>query len=104
MAAFPKIHWRYILIGGFLAVASVWTFLLATPIFFAQQSSRYSSPLASMLACFLFAIWVARRADENFVLHGTLAAAVAMCPSRANEPISLRSVRQAPGAQRRSQR
>jgi hypothetical protein len=31
-----------------------------------------------MLACFLFAIWVARCVDGSFVLHGTLAAAVAM--------------------------
>ena len=65
MAAFPKIHWGRILIGGFLAVGSVWIFLLATPVFFAQQSSRYASPLASMLACFLFAIWVGRRVDAG---------------------------------------
>ena len=78
MAAFPQIHWGRILIGGFLAVGSVWIFLLATPVFFAQQSSRYASPLASMLACFLFAIWVGRRVDASFVLHGTLAAAVAI--------------------------
>ena len=82
MAAFPKIHWARILIGGFLAAGSVWTFLLATPIFFAQQSSRYSSPLASMLACFLFAIWVGRRVDGSFLLHGTLAAAVAIRKGR----------------------
>jgi len=78
MAAFPKIHWGRILIGGFLAVGSVWIFLLASPVFFAQQSTRYASPLASMLACFLFAIWVGRRVDASFVLHGTLAAAVAV--------------------------
>ena len=78
MAAFPKIHWARILTGGFLAVGSVWTFLLVTPIFFAQQPSRYASPLASMLACFLFAIWVGRRVEGSFVLHGTLAAVVAI--------------------------
>ena len=78
MPAFPKIHWGRVLISGFLAVVSVWIFLFATSIFFAQQSSRYASPLASMLACFLFAIWVGMRVDASFVLHGTLAAAVAV--------------------------
>jgi hypothetical protein len=78
MPAFPKIHWGRILIGGFLAVVSVWIFLFGTLIFFAQQPSRYVSPLASMLACFLLAIWVGRGVEGSFALHGTLAAAFAI--------------------------
>jgi|SRR5271167_383862 len=78
MVTFPKIHWGRILIGGFLAVGSVWTFVLANSIFFEQHSSRYASPLASMLACFLFAFWVGQRVDASFVLHGALVGVVAI--------------------------
>ena len=78
MATFPKLHWGRILIGGLLAVGSVWTFLLVNPVFFAQQSSPYASPLASMLACFLFAIWVGRHVDAKLVIHGTLVGVAAL--------------------------
>jgi hypothetical protein len=78
MSTFPKIHWGRILIGGFLAVGSVLTFVLANSIFFAQHLSRYAWPLASMLACFLFAFWVGQRVDAGFVLHGSLVGVVAI--------------------------
>jgi hypothetical protein len=61
-----------ILIGGLLAEVSVLTFVLANSLFFAQHSFRYAAPLASMLACFLFASWVGQRVDASFVLHGAL--------------------------------
>jgi hypothetical protein len=72
MATFARIHWVRILIGGLLAEVSVLTFVLANSLFFAQHSFRYAAPLASMLACFLFASWVGQRVDASFVLHGAL--------------------------------
>jgi hypothetical protein len=77
MATFERIHWGRILIGGFLTEGALLTFVLANGLFFAQHSFPYATPLASMLACFLFAFWVGQRVDANFVLHGALVGVVA---------------------------
>lgn len=77
MASSSRIHWVRILIGGFLAEVSVIAFVIPVSLLFGKHSLPYSAPVASMVACFLFAIWVARRADSNFVLQGALVGVVA---------------------------
>jgi hypothetical protein len=72
-----RIHWIRVLIGGFLAEASV--FALVIPVFMisGQHALLYAAPSASLVMCFLFALWVGRRLESRFVLHGMLVGVVA---------------------------
>src|SRR5712692_11852063 len=72
-----RIHWIRVLIAGFLAEASV--FALVIPVFMisGQHALLYAAPSASLVMCFLFAVWVGRRLESRFVLHGMLVGAVA---------------------------
>ncbi len=72
-----RIHWMRVLIGGFLAEASV--FAVVIPVFsiFGQHALLYAAPVASLVMCFLFAIWVGRRLESRFILHGMLVGVVA---------------------------
>ena len=71
------IRWMRVLIGGFLAEASV--FVVVIPIFvkFGQHPLLYVAPVASLVMCFLFAMWVGRRLESRFILHGMLVGVVA---------------------------
>jgi hypothetical protein len=77
MPTFTGIHWVRILIGGLLAEVSVIAFVIPISLLFGQHSLLYTAPPASMVACFLFALWVGRRIDSHFVLHGALVGVVA---------------------------
>ena len=57
MATSSRIHWGRILIGGFLAEGAALTCVFANSVFYPQHSFRYATPLASVLACFLFAFF-----------------------------------------------
>ena len=72
-----RIHWVRVLIGGFLAELSV--FAVVVPVFLlcGQHALLYAAPAASLVTCFLFALWVGRRVDSHFVLHGILVGVVA---------------------------
>ncbi len=72
-----RIHWVRVLIGGFLAEVSV--FVVVIPIFllYGQNALLYAAPPASLVMCFLFALWVGRRVDSGLVLHGMLVGVVA---------------------------
>ena len=72
-----RIQWIRVLIGGFLAEASV--FAIVIPIFMisGQHALVYAAPLASLVMCFLFALWVGRRLESGFILHGMLVGVVA---------------------------
>jgi putative membrane protein (TIGR04086 family) len=77
MATSAQIHWVRIIIGGFLAELSVIAFVIPVSMLFGKSSLQYTAPLASMVACFLFAFWVGRRAESHLVLHGALVGVVA---------------------------
>jgi putative membrane protein (TIGR04086 family) len=77
MPTFAGIHWLRILVGGSLAELSVIAFVIPISRLFGQHSLLYVAPPASMVACFLFALWVGRRIDSRFVLHGVLVGVVA---------------------------
>jgi len=72
-----RMHWIRVLIGGFLAEASV--FAVVLPVFrvSGQHALLYVAPVASLVMCFLFAVWVGRRLESHFVLHGLLVGVVA---------------------------
>jgi len=77
MNAPTGIRWLRIQLGGFLAEISVIAPVLPLALLFGKNTLTYSAPAASLLACFLFAIWVGRRLTSQFVLHGILVGVVA---------------------------
>jgi hypothetical protein len=72
-----RIHWVRVLIGGFLAEASVFAVVIPIFLLYGQHALLYAAPPASLVMCFLFALWVGRGVDSGFVLHGMLVGVVA---------------------------
>jgi putative membrane protein (TIGR04086 family) len=77
MARIAQIHWARVLAGGFLAELMVFAIVFPTRSLFGQQAFLASILIASALMPFLFAVWVGRRIDSRFVLHGVLVGLVA---------------------------
>src|SRR5579864_5968795 len=77
MAKSAQIHWGRILLGGFLAELCVFAIVFPTLHFFGQQAFLASILIASAGLPFIFAIWVCRRVDSRFALHGALVGLVA---------------------------
>jgi putative membrane protein (TIGR04086 family) len=73
-----NIRWGWILLGGFLAELAVFVAVIPLSLVAGQASLVYSAPPASFLATFAFGLWVARKAPQRAVLHGTLVGVVAM--------------------------
>jgi peptidoglycan/LPS O-acetylase OafA/YrhL len=71
------IHWLRILLGGFLAEVSVIALVIPVSLLFGKQTIPSTALFGSLLGCFLFALWVARRVDSRFILHGILVGLVA---------------------------
>ena len=74
---FAQLRWGRVLLGGFLAELAVFAIVFPVQYLFGQQAFLVSIPLASALMPFIFAIWVARRLESGFVLHGALVGLVA---------------------------
>lgn len=72
-----RIHWVRVLVGGFLAELLVFAIVFPMRHFFGQQAFLASILIASAMMLFLFALWVCRRVDSRFVLHGALVGVVA---------------------------
>ncbi len=77
MAKFAQIHWGRVLMGGFLAELLVFAIVFPTRYLFGQRAFLASILIASAALPFLFAVWVGRRIDSLFVLHGALVGLVA---------------------------
>jgi hypothetical protein len=77
MANSAKIHWGRVLVGGFLAELLVFAVVFPVRHFFGQQAFLASILIASVVMPFFFALWVARRVESRFVLHGALVGLVA---------------------------
>ncbi len=77
MTASTKIHWGRALIGGFLAEAAVFAVVVPVFILFGEHAVHYAAPPASLVMTFLFAVWVGRRIESHFVLHGIVVGVVA---------------------------
>ena len=73
-----NIRWGWILLGGFLAELLVFVLVIPLSLVAGQESMLYSAPPASFVACLLFGIVVARKAQQRRVLHGGLVGVVAM--------------------------
>jgi len=77
MSTLGGIHWARALIGGLLAEVAVFAVVVPISLALGQQSLLYSAPVASLVACFLLALWVGRGVSSRFVLHGVLVGVVA---------------------------
>jgi hypothetical protein len=77
MTAATRIHWARVVIGGFLAEVGVFLAIIPVYLLVGQPSLLYAAPVASLVMMFLFALWVARRIESRFVLHGILVGIVA---------------------------
>jgi putative membrane protein (TIGR04086 family) len=71
------IRWGWVLLGGFLAELAIFVVVIPLSLLVGQPSLNYSAPVASFVASFLFGAWVARKAQQQLVLHGALVGIVA---------------------------
>jgi putative membrane protein (TIGR04086 family) len=77
MSTSAGIRWLRVLFGGFLAEVLVIALVIPVSLLFGKNTLTYAAPVASLVACFLLAIWVGRRLESRFVLHGILVGVVA---------------------------
>jgi putative membrane protein (TIGR04086 family) len=71
------IHWRRILLGGLLAEVALILAIVPLGLRLGDNFLHYTAPPGSFITCFLAALWVCRRIESHFVLHGTLLGVVA---------------------------
>jgi hypothetical protein len=72
-----KFHWGRAVLGGFLAELTVFAIVFPVLHFFGQRAFLASILIASAAMPFLFALWVCRRVESRFLLHGALVGIVA---------------------------
>ena len=63
--------------GGFLTELGVFAIVFPVLHFFGQRAFLASILLASLTMPCIFAVWVGRRVESHFLLHGVLVGAVA---------------------------
>jgi len=73
-----NIRWGWILLGGFLAELAIFAIVIPLSLLVGQESLLYSAPPTSFVAALAFGVWVARKAPQRRVLHGTFVGVVAM--------------------------
>jgi putative membrane protein (TIGR04086 family) len=72
-----RIHWGRILIGGLLAEVALILAIVPLGLHLGDNFLHYTAPPGSFVMCFLGALWVGRRIESHFILHGTLVGVVA---------------------------
>jgi len=72
-----RIHWGRILLGGLLAEVALILAIVPLGLRFGDRFLHDTAPPGSFLMCFLGALWVGRRIESRFILHGTLVGVVA---------------------------
>jgi hypothetical protein len=72
-----QIHWGRVALGGFFAELAVFTIVFPVRSLFGQSAFLASILIASVVMPFLLALWVARRIESLFALHGALVGLVA---------------------------
>lgn len=72
-----RIHWGRILLGGLLAEVALILAIVPLGLRLGENFLHYTAPPGSFLMCFLGALWVGRRIESHFILHGTLVGVVA---------------------------
>jgi uncharacterized membrane protein HdeD (DUF308 family) len=72
-----RIHWGRAVLGGVLAEICVFAIVFPVLHFFGQRAFLASILIASAAMPFVFALWVCRRAESRFVIHGAIVGIVA---------------------------
>ena len=72
-----RIHWGRILLGGLLAEVALILAIVPLGLRLGDNFLHYTAPPGSFVMCFLGALWVGRRIESRFILHGTLVGVVA---------------------------
>jgi putative membrane protein (TIGR04086 family) len=72
-----KIHWGRIVLGGLLAEVALILAIVPLGMHLGESFLHYTAPPGSLITCFLAALWVGRRIEGRFILHGTLIGVVA---------------------------
>ena len=72
-----RIHWGRILLGGLLAEVALILAIVPLGSRFGDKFLHFTAPPGSFVMCFLGALWVCRRIESHFILHGTLVGVVA---------------------------
>jgi putative membrane protein (TIGR04086 family) len=73
-----RIHWGRILLGGLLAEVTLVLAIVPLGLRLGDNFLHYIAPPGSFITCFLGALWVGRRIETRFILHGTLVGMVAV--------------------------
>ena len=71
------IHWGRILLGGLLAEVALIIAIVPLGLRLGENFLHYTAPPGSFIMCLLAALWVCRRIESHFILHGTLVGVVA---------------------------
>src|SRR5258706_15064532 len=71
------LHLGRVILGGVLAELGVFAVVFPVLHFFGQQAFLASILVASAALPFIFAVWVGRRVESHFELHGVLVGVVA---------------------------
>jgi putative membrane protein (TIGR04086 family) len=72
-----QLRWGRVLVAGFLAELLVFAIVFPTLYLLGRQAFLASILVASALMPFVCAVWVGRRIESRFVLHGGLVGLVA---------------------------
>jgi len=72
-----QIHWGRAALGGLFAELSVFAIVFPARSLFGERAFLASILIASAVMPFLFALWVGRRIESWFMLHGALVGIVA---------------------------
>jgi putative membrane protein (TIGR04086 family) len=72
-----RIHWARILLGGLLAEVALILAIVPLGLRLGDNFLRYTAAPGSFVMCFLGALWVCRRIESHFILHGMLVGVVA---------------------------
>jgi hypothetical protein len=74
-----QIRWGRVVLAAVAAEAAVILLIVAISTIkpeFGESAGYYVAPPASAVATFLMALWVARKLDAGFILHGVLVGVV----------------------------
>jgi uncharacterized membrane protein HdeD (DUF308 family) len=74
---FASLHWGRVILGGVLAELGVFAIVFPVLHFFGQRAFLASILVASAVLPFILALWVVRRVESHFALHGFLVGLVA---------------------------
>ena len=73
----PHLHWGRAIAGGICAEVAVFAIVFPVLHFWGQTAFLVSILAASAILPFLAALWVARRVESHFALHGLMVGIVA---------------------------